>query len=249
LGEAVGLVVQPIDNAIRPSSFWSSAPRWANFVIARNHGARDMRVVDQKFALLVIDMQKGFDEAIWGARNNPEAEACVALLAQAWRQSAATVVHVHHQSTSSMGCFRPGTQGIEPKPQAIPRAGEVIYHKRVNSAFIGTSLETDLRKLGIENLVIVGLTTNHCVSTTARMAGNLGFETYVVADATATFDRAGADGRLRPAAEVHNAALGDLHGEFAEIIDTKTVIAALTPQGRRPATRPARDRYNAGACR
>lgn len=184
-------------------------------------------------------MQMGFDDASWGARNNPNAEACVELLIETWRDAVAPVVHVHHHSTAATGFFRPGTRGSEPKPQAIPREGEAVYHKHVNSAFIGTSLESDLRKAGIGNLVIVGLTTNHCVSTTVRMAGNLGFETYVVADATATFDRAGADGRLRSADEVHNAALGDLHGEFAEVVDSKTVIAALIRQGKTLITSPA----------
>jgi nicotinamidase-related amidase len=198
-----------------------------------------MQLFDQRSALLVIDMQKGFDEAIWGARNNPNMEARVALLIEAWRQSVATVVHIHHQSTSPMGCFRPGTRGIELKPEAIPQEGEAVYRKLVNSAFIGTSLETHLRKLGAERLVLIGLTSNHCVSTTARMAGNLGFETYVVADATATFDRMGADGRPRSAEDVHNAALGDLQGEFAEIIDTNAAIAALAPARKRFVTRLA----------
>ena len=115
----------------------------------------------------------------------------------------------------------------QPTIQAVPRDGEAVYQKWVNSAFIGTTLETDLRQRKIASLVVVGMTTNHCVSTTVRMAGNLGFHTYVVADATATFDRAGADGRPRSAAEVHNAALGDLHMEFAEVVDTETVIRGL----------------------
>ena len=180
-----------------------------------------MKPLEPDVALIVIDMQKGFDDPSWGARNNPAAESRVASLLQHWRECSAPVLHVHHCSSSPKGCFRAGTAGIEPKPEAIPRDGEVVYRKSVNSAFIGTSLEADLRRRGIASLVVVGLTTNHCVSTTVRMAGNLGFNTCVVADATATFDRMGADGRLRLAAEVHNAALGDLQGEFAEVVDAE----------------------------
>jgi nicotinamidase-related amidase len=186
-----------------------------------------LKPLNSQAALIVIDMQNGFDDSTWGTRNNLTAEACIALLLRVWRNMPAPVIHVHHHSTGAAGSFRPGTPGSEPKPQAVPQEGEAVYRKRVNSAFIGTTLEADLRRRGIESLVIVGLTTNHCVSTTVRMAGNLGFQTYVVADATATFDRAGADGRLRRAEDVHNAALGDLQGEFAEVVDTKTVIASL----------------------
>jgi len=97
----------------------------------------------------------------------------------------------------------------------------------VNSAFIGTSLERDLRRDGIDTLVIVGLTTNHCVSTTARMAGNLGFTTFVVSDATAAFDRAALDGSMRPAEAVHSGALSDLHGEFATVVETTEILKAV----------------------
>lgn len=96
----------------------------------------------------------------------------------------------------------------------------------VNSGFIGTDLEARLRAAGIATVVIVGLTTNHCVSTTTRMAGNLGFAAHVVSDATATFARPALDGRLRPAEEVHLAALSDLKGEFAEVVVTDEVLAA-----------------------
>jgi nicotinamidase-related amidase len=189
-----------------------------------------LKEIDERSALIVIDMQIGFDDAMWGVRNNPDAEACVALLIDAWRIAAAAVLHVHHCSVDLTGCFRPGSHGIEPKAQAMPRAGELVYHKRVNSSFIGTSLEADLRERGINTLVMVGLTTNHCVSSSARMAGNLGFDTYVVSDATATFARAGANGRLRSAEEVHDAALGDLHGEFAAVVDTQWVIESMTQE-------------------
>ena len=185
-----------------------------------------MKPLGSDAALIVVDMQKGFDDSSWGARNNPDAESRVATLLQHWREASAPVIHVHHCSRSPAGCFRTGTEGNEPKVEAVPLRGEVVYRKWVNSAFIGTTLEADLRRRGINSLVVAGLTTNHCISTTVRMAGNLGFETFVLSDATATFDRAGADGRRRLAAEVHNAALGDLHGEFAEVIDTATVLMA-----------------------
>jgi nicotinamidase-related amidase len=186
-----------------------------------------VKSLDPNTALIVVDMQKGFDDPSWGPRNNPLLERNVASLLQLWREALAPVIHVHHCSISPVGCFRLGTPGNGPKIEAVPDGGEAVYKKHVNSAFIGTTLEADLRQQGIQSLVIVGLTTNHCISTTVRMAGNLGFRTYVVSDATATFDRAGADGHLRRAEDVHNAALGDLHQEFAEVIDTTSVLAAF----------------------
>jgi len=181
----------------------------------------------QNAALLVIDAQIGFDAPAWGPRNNPDAEANIATLISAWRSAAGLVVHVHHDSRHNSGHFRLGTPGHKPKPEAQPRSSDWIYAKRVNSAFIGTSLERDLRAIDISTLVIVGFTTNHCISTTARMAGNLGFATFVVADATAAFDRANLDGTIRPADEVHQSALSDLQDEFARIVDTQWLLCAF----------------------
>ncbi len=178
-------------------------------------------------ALLVIDMQLGFNDPSWGPRNNPGAEHKVAALIAAWRRARAPVLHIHHDSPSPTGMFRHGTPGNAPKPEALPLPGERIYRKSVNSAFIGTRLDVDLRAREVETVVIVGLTTNHCISTTARMAGNLGYRTFVAADATATFDRAALDGTTRRAEDVHQAALSDLQGEFAQIVATRWLMVAL----------------------
>ena len=187
-----------------------------------------LNTLPRNTALVVIDIQQGFDDPAWGPRNNPGAEANVAALIAAWRSAGAPVIHVHHDSPDASGRLRRGTPGNAAKPEAQPLDHELVYRKSVNSAFIGTSLESDLRALGIGTLVIVGLTTNHCISTTARMAGNLGFETFVAADATAAFARLNLDRTIRLAADVHQAALSDLQDEFAQIVDTRGLIAALT---------------------
>ncbi len=178
-------------------------------------------------ALLMVDLQKGFDEPSWGRRNNPRMEERIADLLAAWRASHRPVIHARHMSTSHTSPLRPGQPGNDYKPEGMPLPGELVIEKRVNSCFIGTSLEADLRRAGYETLVIAGLTTNHCVSTTARMAGNLGFDTWVVSDATATFDRVGPDGVTYRAEQIHAIALADLHGEFATVADTRTVLAAM----------------------
>ena len=178
-------------------------------------------------ALIVVDVQMGFDDPKWGRRNNPGAEARIADLLSIWRDHAAPVFHAQHASTEPDSPLRPWAPGHAIKSEASPTESEPVYVKTVNSAFIGTSLEKDLRAAGIETVAIAGLTTNHCVSTTARMAANLGFTTLVVSDATATFDRQCVGGRLRPADEVHDAALSDLSGEFAMIAETVELASAL----------------------
>jgi nicotinamidase-related amidase len=187
-------------------------------------GKNRMDKLPQSTALIVVDVQQAFLDPRWGERNNPEAESNVARLLAAWRKSGRPIRHVVHDSAEPCSLLRPGLPGNAIQVLATPETGEPIYRKHVNSAFIGTNLERDLRQDGIDTLVIVGLTTNHCVSTTARMAGNLGFKTYVVSDATATFARPTLDGTPRRAETVHAAALSDLHQEFATVVDTAEIL-------------------------
>lgn len=145
-------------------------------------------------ALLLIDVQQGLDHPRWGERNNPGAEANIAALLTVWRETQRPVIHVQHMSTNPDSPLRPELPGNALKPEAMPQPGEPIFQKNVNSAFIGTALEAHLRAQQIDTLVLVGLTTDHCVSSTTRMAANLGFTAIVVSDGTATFERTGPDG-------------------------------------------------------
>lgn len=178
-------------------------------------------------ALLIVDLQKAFDDPVWGRRNNPEAEAQVARLLAAWRAGGRPVVHVQHLSRDADSPYRPGQPGCDFKDEARPGAGECVIQKSTNNAFIDTGLAPFLADRDIDTLVVVGVMTHNSVEATVRMAGNLGYRTYLVADATATVDRLDLDGRLWRAEEVQALTLANLHGEYATVTDTAAVLAAL----------------------
>ncbi len=177
--------------------------------------------------LVLIDVQKAFDDPSWGTAHPSVADTNMARLLEAWRRATRPVVHVKHDSIEAGSRLSPDAPGNAIKDFANPHYGERLFHKHMNSAFIGTSLETFLRGEGHNTLVMVGWTTDHCVSTTARMAGNMGFKTYVVADACATHDRKTHTGTTIPAETMHEAALASLHGEFATVCTTDEMLAAL----------------------
>ena len=186
-----------------------------------------MEKLPQDCVLMIIDVQNGFDDPVWGIRNNPHAEENIARLLKAWRGTHRPVFHVQHLSISPNSPLRPSQPGCEFKDEVKPLKNELLFQKHVNSAFIGTDLESKLRELGYTTLVIVGLTTGHCVSTTARMAGNLGFETFVVADATAAFEIVAHDGHKFSAEKVHAISLATLNDEFTAVVETDTLLNAL----------------------
>lgn len=188
-----------------------------------------MKLQDKKPALILIDIQKGFlDENYWGGnRNNKEAEKLSGKILQRWRNLNLPIFHIRHSSTNIKSKLHESDPGFEFNENVLPQNNEPIITKNVNSAFIGTDLKEKLDLQKIDTLVILGITTNHCVSTTARMAGNFGFETYVISDATAAFDRVGIHGEIYEAELVHLMALANLSEEFATILNTEELLKKL----------------------
>ena len=179
-------------------------------------GVKNMESSNNR-TLLLIDCQKGFDDPKWGVRNNPNFEENTKSLIHHWRLENQNIVHVRHSSTEDGSPLQPNAPGFEFYDWAKPMNDEKEFVKNVNSGFIGTTLEAYLRKNGITSLVIAGLTTNHCVSTTVRMAGNFGFDVELVSDACATFPRESPDGEMLNADLIHTTALASLHGEFCTV--------------------------------
>ena len=175
-------------------------------------------------ALLIVDVQVGLDDPRYGARSNPDAEANIARLLSAWRRNGDPVWHIQHMSVSPESPLRPQSPGNAIKSAVAPGGDEPIIQKRTNSAFIGTDLAAQLRSRNITRLFITGLTIEHCVSSTARMASDLGFETIVVSDATAAHEKRGIHGEPYPAETVHDLALANLRGEFAKTVTTEEAL-------------------------
>lgn len=185
---------------------------------------------DASTCLLLIDVQTGVNVfEHWGGptgrRNNPDAEDKMRALLSAFRNAGLPVAFTRHDSREAAsplklhletGAQIPGLETVE---------GDIVVIKDVNSGFVGTSLEIQLRRAGIQRLVVVGFFTNFCVETTVRMAGNLGFDTYLVEDACATTNRVGPDGVDHDPEVVHQMSVASMHGEFCTAIEFEQALA------------------------
>ena len=183
-------------------------------------------------ALLLIDVQVGVDVlSHWGGptgrRNNPNAEANMLQLLATWRKAKLQVAFTRHDSREAKSPLKFSLPTGAQKPGFEIAPGEIVVEKDVNSGFIGTSLEVQLRRAGISRLVIVGFFTNFCVETTTRMSGNLGFDTYLVDDCCATTNRVGLDGIDREPELVHAMTVGNLHGEFCTAVQSNDALGLV----------------------
>ena len=180
-------------------------------------------------ALLLVDIQKAFLEKDYPGliRNNENAEFICGKILKKWRTLDLPIIHVRHSSTNPDSKLHKSRPGFEFNDYVTPLENEMVLTKEVNSAFIGTNLENILIKSHIDTLVIVGMTTNHCISTTVRMSGNLGFDTYLISDSTACYNTKGMNGEIIPCNTIYNSALASLQEEFATVIDSKELFDNL----------------------
>jgi nicotinamidase-related amidase len=184
-------------------------------------------ILDDNAALVVVDAQAGFEDPWWGQRNNPSADRNIAALTEAFTATRRPVVFVRHDSANPASPLHPTKPGNQLKAY-LTRTPDLEIRKSVNSSFHGApDLNAWLADHGIHQLVITGITTNHCCETTARVGGNLGYGVLFALDATHTFDRTGPDGRQYRADYLAAVTATNLHDEFATVTTTARLLTAI----------------------
>ena len=184
---------------------------------------------DQSTALLLVDVQKGVNDVKYyggpsGKRNNDSAEENMRCLLTEWRRLGKRVAFTRHNSRELNSPLKLSLETGKQIEGLDIHGSDIVVDKDVNSGFIGTSLELELRRSGISRLVVMGFYTNYCIETTVRMAGNLGFDTYLVHDACAAINTLGHDGSYYDAELVHNMSIASLHGEFCTAISKEVAM-------------------------
>jgi nicotinamidase-related amidase len=183
--------------------------------------------LDSRCALLIIDVQKAIDAPEWSGLNNDRLIPNLRRALDRWRALGWPVYFVAHDSRFEDSPYRPGQPGNDFKAELRPGEGETVVRKRTNCALIGTDLERRLREAGQHTLVVGGVVTNNSVEAAVRVAGDLGFRVYVLADGTAAVGKTDRRGRRWDAEDVHQLALANMEGEYARVLEIDELLASL----------------------
>lgn len=186
-----------------------------------------MQTLPDDAVLIPIDMQRAFDTAPWPRRWNDRLDENGLALLAAWRAAKRPIIHVRHDSVEANSTLRPETPGNAHRPGFEPLKGEPLVTKSVNAAFIGTDLDLRLRRLGAETVVLFGISTDMCVSTSVRVGANMGYRIILVEDACDCFDLPDGEGGTIAARDVHRAHIATLRHEFATVLRTVELVAAI----------------------
>jgi nicotinamidase-related amidase len=191
----------------------------------------DLPLSNSTTALLLLGVQLGFQSFAWGARCNPDAEIRIERLLSRWRSRSLPVFYGQHLSKEKNSPLLQGTRGSTFIESLKPLDGEIVIAKEWNSAFFKTNLDKQLRERKIDNIVLAGFSTCHCIDATARSAFDLGYSVYLVSDATAAFDRIGPDGKTLKAETLHSATLAILHQEYGIVINSEDLLESISSSG------------------
>lgn len=155
-----------------------------------------------------------------------------ARLQEAFREQGHEVIHVRIQCLTPDGRDRslehkqlgllatPDSIEARFMPEVAPEDGEIVLNKTASGVFLSTNVEYVLHNLCVADVFVAGVYTNECISSAVRSASDLGFQVYLVADATAAVSH-----------ELHEATLLTVKDRFARVVTTEEAIALLRESG------------------
>jgi nicotinamidase-related amidase len=189
----------------------------------------DLTLIPARTALVVIDLQRGIVDAPTAPRPASDVVAHATALAVALRAAGGTVVLVHvtpsadgrdalhpQTDTPARGSEPPRQDWAEIVPELGPSPGDIVITKRQWGAFYGTELDLQLRRRGIDTILLAGISTNVGVESTARDAYERGYEQVFVEDAMAA-----------RSPEEHASTVRTLFPRIGRVRSTSEVLAAI----------------------
>jgi nicotinamidase-related amidase len=169
-------------------------------------------------ALILIDIQNTYRHGLMQLTNVEPAILEAQKLLKLARKLKIPIIHIQHDAgvgspydiSADIGAIA---------TEVAPIAGEKVIVKNYPNAFVQTTLEAELKSLGIKNIVLAGFMTHMCVNSTAHGAFNLGYTSTIVASATATRPLLSINGKVLTAEEVHLGALASTRDLYAVVVD------------------------------
>ncbi|RJF99883.1 cysteine hydrolase family protein [Noviherbaspirillum saxi] len=183
-------------------------------------------------ALIVIDFQMEYFDG--GRLPIPDGKAAMSRARQLvdfGDRHGIAVIHVQHLGPAGGALFPKDSDRAAFHADMAPRPQHLLVQKTTASSFASTDLHQRLQARGIKTLVLCGLMTHMCISTTARDAKPLGYQVLVAGDACATRDIEAWDGGIIGHAELHRAALTEISDAFGEVVPTDSVLALPVAPG------------------
>lgn len=182
---------------------------------------------DATMALVLIDVQEAIDDPCFGELSNPDYLLRLKDVLSIWRGRNWPVFHIKTNDPDISSPYHMVNVANAFKAEAQPQPGETVIEKETPCAFINTGFGSMLRMDGCEKMLVCGVATQHGVDATVRHAAALGFEVFVLEEATAATAVSDPTGKEWPASYVQRLSMGVLGEKYASVVTMADVFAAL----------------------
>ncbi len=176
-------------------------------------------------ALVLIDYQNEYvNGAMPLGQAGTDAIKNARLLLDKARDQNIPIFHIAHHGEENGNVFDPLSSNVEIVEQLQPQDGETVIVKKHPNAFYDTQLQALISKTQKQQIIFAGFMSHMCVSSTARAAFDLGFDSFVCHDACATRDLPSASKETISAEVMHDTAMAALQDRFAALVSTDTLV-------------------------